>query len=74
MNPHVSAHAPAIEFRNVSCRFISPDGRATVALHDFTMSVARGEFVAVVGPTGCGKSTTLNLITGLLKPVSGRCG
>ena len=28
------------------------------------MTVARGEFVAVVGPTGCGKSTTLNLVTG----------
>jgi NitT/TauT family transport system ATP-binding protein len=46
--------------RNVSCRFITADGKATVALRDFSMSVARGEFVAVVGPTGCGKSTTLN--------------
>ena len=36
-----------------------------MALRDFTMSVARGEFVAVVGPTGCGKSTTLNMVTGL---------
>ena len=35
------------------------------------MSVARGEFVAVVGPTGCGKSTTLSMITGLLKPTTG---
>ncbi|MEM4986801.1 ABC transporter ATP-binding protein [Collimonas sp. H4R21] len=62
---------PAIELRNVSCRFISPDGKATVALRDFSMSVARGEFVAVVGPTGCGKSTTLSMITGLLKPTVG---
>jgi NitT/TauT family transport system ATP-binding protein len=30
--------------------------------------------VAVVGPTGCGKSTTLSLITGLLKPTWARCG
>lgn len=36
------------------------------------MSVARGEFCAIVGPTGCGKSTTLSLITGLLKPTTGR--
>jgi NitT/TauT family transport system ATP-binding protein len=71
MNQAAPAGTPAIEFRNVSCRFLSTDGRATVALHDFTMSVAQGEFVAVVGPTGCGKSTTLNLITGLLKPVAG---
>ena len=70
--PQAAANgAPAIELRNVSCRFISPDGKATVALRDFTMSVARGEFVAIVGPTGCGKSTTLSLITGLLKPTVG---
>ncbi|MBV8261167.1 MAG: ABC transporter ATP-binding protein [Paraburkholderia sp.] len=71
MNQAVSPSTPAIEFRNVSCRFISPEGKATVALRDFSMSVARGEFIAIVGPTGCGKSTTLNLITGLLKPASG---
>jgi NitT/TauT family transport system ATP-binding protein len=41
------------------------------AIRDFTMTVERGEFVAVVGPTGCGKSTTLNLITGLAKPSAG---
>ncbi len=50
---------------------ISPDGHATVALREFNMSVARGEFVAIVGPTGCGKSTTLSMITGLLKPTTG---
>ncbi|WP_211450971.1 ABC transporter ATP-binding protein [Collimonas antrihumi] len=69
--PQVLRDTPAIELRNVSCRFISPDGKATIALRDFTMSVARGEFVAIVGPTGCGKSTTLSMITGLLKPTVG---
>ena len=63
--------APAIEFDDVSLRFISADGNATVALRNFSMKVARGEFVAIVGPTGCGKSTTLNMITGLLKPTVG---
>ena len=62
---------PAIDFHDVSLRFISNTGDATVALRNFTMSVARGEFVAIVGPTGCGKSTTLNMITGLLKPTVG---
>jgi NitT/TauT family transport system ATP-binding protein len=71
VTPELSRDTPAIELRNVSCRFISPDGKATVALRDFTMSVARGEFVAIVGPTGCGKSTTLSMITGLLKPTVG---
>ncbi|MEJ7137798.1 ABC transporter ATP-binding protein [Amphibiibacter pelophylacis] len=63
---------PAIELDHVTCRFLSPDGRATIALQDFSMTVNRGEFVAVVGPTGCGKSTTLSLITGLLKPTVGQ--
>jgi NitT/TauT family transport system ATP-binding protein len=69
--PAASAATPAIEFRDVSLRFISAEGHATVALRNFSMSVARGEFVAIVGPTGCGKSTTLNMITGLLKPTVG---
>lgn len=63
--------SPAIELINVSRRFLTPDGKSMTALRDFNMTVARGEFVAVVGPTGCGKSTTLNLVTGLAKPSSG---
>jgi len=62
---------PAIELINVNRRFLSPDGKSFTTLRDFNMSVARGEFVALVGPTGCGKSTTLNLITGLGRPSSG---
>jgi len=64
-------NSPAIELINVTRRFMTPDGKSMTALRDFTMTVERGEFVAVVGPTGCGKSTTLNLITGLAKPSAG---
>jgi NitT/TauT family transport system ATP-binding protein len=63
---------PAIELINVSRRFLTPDGKSMTAIRDFTMTVERGEFVAVVGPTGCGKSTTLNLVTGLATPSSGQ--
>ncbi len=63
---------PAIEFVNVSRRFLSPDGKSFTTLDDFNMTVNRGEFVALVGPTGCGKSTTLNLITGLGRPSGGQ--
>ncbi len=63
---------PAIEFTNVSRRFLSPDGKSFTTLHDFNFTVGRGEFAALVGPTGCGKSTTLNLITGLGRPSSGQ--
>jgi NitT/TauT family transport system ATP-binding protein len=66
-----SPQPPAIELINVGRRFLTPDGKSMTALRDFNMSVLRGEFVAVVGPTGCGKSTTLNLVTGLAKPSSG---
>src|SRR3979490_2369945 len=67
-----AAVQPAIELVNVSRRFVSPDGKSLTVLHDFNMTVDRGEFVAVVGPTGCGKSTTLNLVTGLVAPSAGQ--
>jgi len=65
------ASRPAIELINVSRRFISPEGKVIPALRDFSMAVHPEEFCAVVGPTGCGKSTTLSLITGLAKPSAG---
>ena len=71
MRPTASTPGPAIELINVSRRFLTPDGKSMTAIRDFTMAVERGEFVAVVGPTGCGKSTTLNLVTGLASPSAG---
>ena len=41
------------------------------ALRDIQLSVAKGEFVTLIGHSGCGKSTLLNLIAGLLVPTSG---
>src|SRR5205823_1423778 len=52
-------------------RFLTPSGQAYTAIRDVTLSVAPGEFCAVVGPTGCGKSTTLSLISGLERPSVG---
>jgi NitT/TauT family transport system ATP-binding protein len=45
--------------------FESDDGRTVTALSDITMSVAEGEFIAIVGPSGCGKTTLLNIVAGL---------
>src|SRR6266567_3800196 len=61
----------AIELNNVTKRFRTPTGQTYTALRDLSLSVAPGEFCAVVGPTGCGKSTTLGLISGLDRPSSG---
>lgn len=58
----------AIEFKNVTCRFETPQGDYTATEH-VSFHVQAGEFVSVVGPTGCGKSTILNMAAGLL-PVS----
>lgn len=51
-------------------RFCYPgDGHATI--DDLSFSVERGEFVSLVGASGCGKSTIFRLINGLLTPESG---
>ncbi|HEY8655602.1 MAG TPA: ABC transporter ATP-binding protein [Candidatus Limnocylindria bacterium] len=59
------AGAPAIQLRGVTKRFVAPTGQSFTALRDLDLSVAAGEFCAIVGPTGCGKSTALALISGL---------
>ncbi len=69
--PVPAAALPAIELIGVTRRFASPTGASHTALRDFNLVVRPGEFVAIVGPTGCGKSTTLNLITGITKPNTG---
>ncbi len=59
-----SVTQPAIELRRATKRFRGSSGIFT-AVHNLTMSVGPGEFVAIVGPTGSGKSTTLSLVSGL---------
>ena len=61
----------SIELRGVTKRFLTPADKVFTAIRDINMAVAPGEFVAVVGPTGSGKSTTLGLISGLERPSEG---
>ena len=42
-----------------------------VAVRDVSFTVGEGEFVGLIGPNGCGKSTTFNCISGLLDQTSG---
>jgi NitT/TauT family transport system ATP-binding protein len=61
----------AIEIRDVTKRFLTPKGEVFTAIQDVTFTVEAGQFCAVVGPTGCGKSTTLSLVSGLDRPSEG---
>jgi NitT/TauT family transport system ATP-binding protein len=60
-----------IALRHATKRFAGAGGKTHTAVRDLTFEVAAGEFVAVVGPTGCGKSTTLSLVSGLEPASSG---
>ena len=66
--------APEIEFDGVTKSFARTDGSGGTfdAVGNLSFTVRRGELVAILGRTGCGKSTTFNLICGLLRPTSGR--
>jgi NitT/TauT family transport system ATP-binding protein len=63
---------PLIELIKATKRFPGAGGTVHTAVRELTMAVAPGEFVAVVGPTGCGKSTTLSLVSGLQPASAGQ--
>jgi nitrate/nitrite transport system ATP-binding protein len=59
-----------IEIQGVGQTFKTKKG-PFVALRDIDLTIAKGEFVALIGHSGCGKSTLLNLIAGLTTPTQG---
>ncbi|PYE47340.1 ABC transporter ATP-binding protein [Paenibacillus barcinonensis] len=62
--------APALEIVDVHVSF-KERRRKLPVLNGLSLTVAKGEFVAIVGPSGCGKSTLFHIIGGLLKPQAG---
>jgi NitT/TauT family transport system ATP-binding protein len=61
----------AVALDDATVAFRLADNRVYTAVERANLSVADGEFVAIVGPTGCGKSTLLNVAAGLLRPAAG---
>jgi NitT/TauT family transport system ATP-binding protein len=66
-----TAQPTAVALDDATVAFRLADSRVYTAVEKARLSIAHGEFVAIVGPTGCGKSTLLNVAAGLLKPASG---
>lgn len=62
---------PFIEVRDVTFEYALPDGKTITALNHINLRVTAGEFVAIVGPNGCGKSTLAYHFNGLCIPLHG---
>lgn len=62
---------PSIELRSVTKIFTLESGDRVPGVQDVSLTVPRGEFLCLVGPSGHGKSTLLNLIAGFIGPTSG---
>ena len=60
-----------IAIEGIARRFPSRNGEPVTIFEDLSLSIARGEFVCVIGHSGCGKSTVLNVLAGLDQPDEG---
>lgn len=68
-----SAAGMSLRLEKVSYTYNEGDkNRERRAVRDVSFEIAAGEFVALIGHTGCGKSTLVQLLNGLLKPTAGR--
>jgi NitT/TauT family transport system ATP-binding protein len=69
--PTSGAAPPLLELRGLTKRFADPRQGERTVVRGFDLEVRPGEFCALIGPTGCGKSTVLSMVAGLEQPSSG---
>jgi nitrate/nitrite transport system ATP-binding protein len=60
-----------ISIEGITKRFPAPGGGTTTVFEDLWLAMARGEFVCIIGHSGCGKTTVLNILAGLEEPSEG---
>lgn len=88
MQPMVLQDTPALDIDNVTKNYTQwqrsgkakdiiknmfhPDKRVVTALDQVSLTISSGEFVAYAGANGAGKSTTIKILSGILKPTKGR--
>jgi nitrate/nitrite transport system ATP-binding protein len=60
-----------ISIEGIARRYPAPGGAETTVFEDLWLSMRRGEFVCVIGHSGCGKTTVLNILAGLDAPSKG---
>lgn len=66
-----NSSASGIDLQRLTQAYPTKSGPDLVALSDVSLRLEPGQFVSIVGPTGCGKSTTLSAISGLARPADG---
>ncbi|WP_330403409.1 ABC transporter ATP-binding protein [Herbinix hemicellulosilytica] len=69
---HPVSEGIILKIENVNRTYIDEDDNQVEALQDINLSVRRGEFLSIIGSSGCGKTTLLRLIAGLDKPETGK--
>src|ERR1039458_1172711 len=69
--PAPAPSKPFIEIKHVSKTFFPRIGTPVEALSSTTLDIAENEFACIVGPSGGGKSTLLNIVAGFIKPTTG---